>query len=226
MIKFELKKALAERQETMSNVSKATGIAKNTLSLLSNGTSKGIQFDTLEKICNYLDATPDELIKIVSTGFTVNISKTPYITSDKRKLYLGTFETNEQGKYFIVTSFIDRGKSIIINTGFPEDDEVNFFAKSYEKYHTVVKTQYFFKSMSDDVHVELSKAVTECMFNTILESPDKFSRSLTLLKTTGVNTTTYGAIIFQIKKNDKGYFEAHNKKSSHSGDIKKDFLNS
>ena len=48
MIKFNLK-SYERKKITLKELSNNTGLSINTLSLLSTGKSKGIQFDTLEK---------------------------------------------------------------------------------------------------------------------------------------------------------------------------------
>lgn len=52
---------LAERRLTLSRVSADTGISRTTLTALTNGSAKGVQFDTLNALCQYLNATPDDL---------------------------------------------------------------------------------------------------------------------------------------------------------------------
>ncbi|PTI58614.1 transcriptional regulator, partial [Staphylococcus warneri] len=50
MINFNLKKVMKEKKMTLKELSLETSLSINTLSLLSTGKSKGIQFDTLEKL--------------------------------------------------------------------------------------------------------------------------------------------------------------------------------
>lgn len=68
MLEFKLKKILQTRGMTMSELSNRTGISRATLSSLSSGKTKGIQFSTLEKIAGALGLAQsnqlDRLIKI------------------------------------------------------------------------------------------------------------------------------------------------------------------
>lgn len=64
---------IKDKKSSITEISQATGISRSTLTLLSNGTSKGIQFDTLEKICSFLKCTPNDLIKIVSDSYIVHV---------------------------------------------------------------------------------------------------------------------------------------------------------
>lgn len=74
MISIELKKILTEKGITMTEVSENTGISKNTLSLLGNGTTKGIQFETLDKLLEYLSIGIQDLIGFSSKKEIENLS--------------------------------------------------------------------------------------------------------------------------------------------------------
>ena len=52
---------LAERRLTVSRVSRDTGISRTTLTALTGRGARGIQFDTLDKLCRYLRVAPDAL---------------------------------------------------------------------------------------------------------------------------------------------------------------------
>ena len=52
---------LAERRLTISRLAQDTGISRTTLTALTTRSAKGIQFDTLNRLCGYLKVTPDAL---------------------------------------------------------------------------------------------------------------------------------------------------------------------
>lgn len=56
ILKFGLKKFMDDRHLSIQDVSDNTGISRNTISQLYNDKSKGVQFDTLNKLLNGLDA--------------------------------------------------------------------------------------------------------------------------------------------------------------------------
>ena len=64
-IKIHLSKLLGERKLRASDVARKTGINKNTLSALYNENVSGIKFDTLEKLCKFLDCPIMDLIEYV-----------------------------------------------------------------------------------------------------------------------------------------------------------------
>ncbi|MDT2702540.1 MULTISPECIES: helix-turn-helix domain-containing protein [Enterococcus] len=61
MIVFNLKEILSEKKMTLTDLSEETGISRTSLSQLSTGKSKGIQFSNLDSICTALDVPPGEL---------------------------------------------------------------------------------------------------------------------------------------------------------------------
>jgi putative transcriptional regulator len=65
MIRIHLGRLLGERKLKMSQLSQQTGISKNALSDLYYEKTKGIQFDTLEKICAALNCTVADLLEYV-----------------------------------------------------------------------------------------------------------------------------------------------------------------
>ncbi|AZS14565.1 helix-turn-helix domain-containing protein [Paenibacillus lutimineralis] len=69
MIKCNLAVLLAERGMNISELSERTGLSRNTLSALQNNTGKGIQFDTMDSICKFLDITHCELFTYADVGF-------------------------------------------------------------------------------------------------------------------------------------------------------------
>ena len=71
MIRCNLAILLAEKGLKITDISRETGISRTTLTSLSNNYSKGIQFDTINVLCNYLDTTPDKLITYVPVDISI-----------------------------------------------------------------------------------------------------------------------------------------------------------
>ncbi len=59
MIKSNLAVLMAERGLKIVDVYKVTGISKTTLMSLADNKSQGVQFDTIDKLCNFFGVTPD-----------------------------------------------------------------------------------------------------------------------------------------------------------------------
>lgn len=60
MIKTNLAVLMAERGLKIADVYEATGISKTTLMAISENTGKGIQYETVDKLCNYLEVSPSD----------------------------------------------------------------------------------------------------------------------------------------------------------------------
>ena len=64
-IKIHLGRLLGERRLRASEVARKTGINKNTLSSLYNEKVSGIRFDTLGRLCKFLNCSIGELIEYI-----------------------------------------------------------------------------------------------------------------------------------------------------------------
>ena len=125
MIYLNLKVLLAERNISISKLSEDTHISRTTITSLCNNTSKGIHFDTLETLCNYLKITPAEFIIFSSHNIdliginkeeivlkiTNNLNKTNFEISlviefdNNQVLYLNHYDEDEN-KFLKLTSII------------------------------------------------------------------------------------------------------------------------
>lgn len=64
VIKSNLRVLLAKKKMNISDVSRGTGISRTTLSSLYHESGKGINFDTLGRLCLYLNCEVGELLLI------------------------------------------------------------------------------------------------------------------------------------------------------------------
>jgi putative transcriptional regulator len=55
---------MAERNVKSKDLAAHIGITEANLSLLKQGKVKGVRFETLEKICEYLDCEPGDILRI------------------------------------------------------------------------------------------------------------------------------------------------------------------
>ncbi len=61
-IQVKLDVMLADRKVKSKVLAEYGGITEANLSLLKQGKVKGVRFDTLEKICSYLDCQPGDIL--------------------------------------------------------------------------------------------------------------------------------------------------------------------
>jgi len=64
-IKIHLGKLLGERKMRAAEVARKTGINPNTLSSLYNEEVSGIKFETLEKLCKFLNCSVSDILEFV-----------------------------------------------------------------------------------------------------------------------------------------------------------------
>ena len=65
MIDNNFSTILGKKLLKMSEVSKATGISRVTLSSIYNRKAKGITFEVLDKLCEYLECQPSDIFTYV-----------------------------------------------------------------------------------------------------------------------------------------------------------------
>ena len=61
-IKVTLAVVMATRNVKSKDLAEYVGITESNLSLLKQGHVKGVRFETLEKICDYLDYEPGDIL--------------------------------------------------------------------------------------------------------------------------------------------------------------------
>jgi putative transcriptional regulator len=71
LIEIRVDELLEERSRTFYWLSKETGISHSTLWRLKKGKALGINFATLERICQMLSCQPGDVLKLVSEKKTV-----------------------------------------------------------------------------------------------------------------------------------------------------------
>lgn len=66
-VKNNISKIFGERLLSITDVSNATGISRTALTAIYYRKNKGIQFETIEKLCDYLQLPMSELFEYVPT---------------------------------------------------------------------------------------------------------------------------------------------------------------
>lgn len=61
-IRVKLAVVMAQRNVKSKDLAEYVGITESNLSLLKQGHVKGVRFETLEKICDYLDCEPGDIL--------------------------------------------------------------------------------------------------------------------------------------------------------------------
>lgn len=66
MIEIQIDKLLEGHERSFYWLAKETGISHTTLWRLKKGRARGINFDTLEKICSALECQPGDVMRLTS----------------------------------------------------------------------------------------------------------------------------------------------------------------
>lgn len=67
-IRVTLAVVMAQRNVKSKDLAEHVGITESNLSLLKQGRVKGVRFETLERICDYLDCEPGDILAREKTG--------------------------------------------------------------------------------------------------------------------------------------------------------------
>lgn len=67
-IEVNLGVVMAQRKVRSKDLAEHVGITESNMSLLKQGRVKGVRFDTLERICEYLDCQPGDVLTYVKAS--------------------------------------------------------------------------------------------------------------------------------------------------------------
>ena len=67
-IEVTLGVVMAQRRVRSKDLAEHVGITESNMSLLKQGRVKGVRFDTLERICEYLDCQPGDILAYVASS--------------------------------------------------------------------------------------------------------------------------------------------------------------
>lgn len=121
MIKSNLAVLMAQRGLNITDLSKKTGISRNTISSLYNNHAQGIQFETLDVLCKYLQVSPNEILIYHHFDFEfINISQPSHdsyifetIISINNNVMIGEIR-------FLIYDPMKLGDELSINIQFPK----------------------------------------------------------------------------------------------------------
>lgn len=102
MIQSRLSILMAERGLKISDIYEETGISKTTLMAVSENSGKGVQFDTVDKLCNFLGVTPCEFFE-----YSPYLISYKMINSEKNKDVLKSFEITIKNQNYEKDFYID-----------------------------------------------------------------------------------------------------------------------
>lgn len=112
MLKSNLAVLMAERGLKIADVFRETGISKTTLMALSDNKSQGVQFETIDKLCNFFGVTPDSFFVFSKYMLNYDIVYSESLNTDV--LIVSAISGNiKQIFEYACSIYIDRGDEII-----------------------------------------------------------------------------------------------------------------
>lgn len=103
MIQSRLSVLMAERGLKISDLYEETGISKTTLMAIAENTGKGVQFDTVDKLCNFLGVTPCDFFDY--SPYIVETQKSDFIEGNLKGIEIKIKKQNYE-KYFNLDIYV------------------------------------------------------------------------------------------------------------------------
>ena len=140
MISINLRETAKKKGYTLTDIANATHISMNTLSVLGRGDSKGIQFETLDKICQFLACTPNDIFQFKNDSLDITVGTRPE-RIDKTLLFSGELlpisiakqmseglTTSFRGHpFFIELPETSKGSTLVVKAGLTPHSVSHFF---------------------------------------------------------------------------------------------------
>lgn len=137
MIQSKLSVLMAERGLKISDLYEETGISKTTLMALAENSGKGVQFDTIDKLCNYLGVSPCDFFDYApymvhldadefssgTEGFS-NIAITLNKQFYKRTFYISIYVFNAKNSFMPLPTD-DKNIDFYVRVGLESSDSYN-----------------------------------------------------------------------------------------------------
>jgi len=166
MLQNKLNILMTERNMKVVDMAKDISLAKSTIFSLSSGKTAGIQFETLEKICSYLQITPAELFEYSPYILDVNLDVQLKELTDATFQYLAIISNGAYKKAFSLDVELVEPKS---DPTFPRSDVENF--ELYVKIKLTGNDKYSnmeFYDVIDELSIYLKRSFYQQLINDIV----------------------------------------------------------
>lgn len=186
MLKTNLAILMAERGLKISDVYEATGISKTTLMAISENTGKGIQYETVDKLCNFLGVTPSDffsyapyIFKFYKTNNENNLSDIVITVNHSNNLRSFKFSpyvtTPSSSDYPVIPNdanfMINYEFELSVNNPNRSTKDQNTFRKIYDQLPVNLKSDinnHFLSIVANDLSKLNNKEIT--VFDTLFEN--------------------------------------------------------
>lgn len=199
MISIKLKETAKQKGYNLTDIANATHISMNTLSVLGRGDSKGIQFDTLNKICEFLSCTPNDILNFENDALDISMDKQPEringtLLFSGELIPMSIIEDMQEGRntgfrghpFFIQLPEKPQGQNIVVWSGITELSVPHFEDRdtSGTSVYSLDESIDYLKSLSDNERDQLM--VSAATFTRDRLAPEAF-KGVTKIYTAWIN---------------------------------------
>ncbi|WP_302221303.1 helix-turn-helix transcriptional regulator [uncultured Acidaminococcus sp.] len=170
MLFVRLSHLMANRRLKIADVCKDTDISRPTLTALYYGTGKGINFDTIDKLCTYFRCQPNELLYV----YDLEIDDVQILSCDKEPCL------SESKKVFILEPPVYKGEIRFKSSSFSVNRVVFQLGTAMSNYQDFTSARLFLESEKDvifpflpnDLHLDFARKILQRFISNIKEKYD------------------------------------------------------
>lgn len=161
MILCNLPVLLAERKLKVVDVWRATGISRTTLHGLYNNTHTGIQFDTLDKLCSFLNVEPSNILTYCDVSLSFSTIHRDYPDIYTSKIILK--RTNKSFQFTIeCLATIDKSEEV------PQIDASIVVSEKFDSFLDELPTLF-----SEEIKSKITDEFIDCILETEKLDPER-----------------------------------------------------
>lgn len=180
MIRTKLRSLMEDRDLNIKLLNLATGISRTTLSNFLNDITKGIQFDTLNQLCQYLEVSPADFFEYVpfDMEFKVEVvlsnpdEDTPEAVGAKQSANEGVFSWPVYGRLLIsekdTSQIVQYSGYAMTSSAYDEDEPLDISLKISDDNADLVNS--YFNQLSTAFQTDIKRRLATQVRASFLEN--------------------------------------------------------
>lgn len=168
MLFVRLSHLMANRRLKIADVCKDTDISRPTLTALYYGNGKGINFDTINKLCTYFHCQTNDLLYV----YDLEIDDVEILSCDKESSYI-----TDSSKVFQLEPPIYKGEIRFKSSAFSVNRVIFHLGTALDNYQATYSAKLFLESQQDivfpflpnDLHLDFALKILHVLFIKISE---------------------------------------------------------
>lgn len=168
MIINRLSVLLAERTIRANKLALETGIAQSTLTRITNNRSSQIDYDTLNKICNYFKISPNDFFDYTPFDFKVSYS----LLEQELSIFITVSRYNERYKILELTPNLSIKTGIDAVSGYPDNTQ-DIISIQFPK-NQIPFYGYLASSIGEEEDKIISAAISQKVLDDVNQAMNEF----------------------------------------------------